>query len=233
VIGSPALIVLQARMGSTRLPGKVLAALAGRSVLAHCVERLVAAGVGPVVVATSADGQDDVVAGESARLGVSCVRGPLTDVLARFVLAADGWKGSFVVRATADNPAVDVGAPSRVLGPLAAGADYVVEVGLPVGAAVEGLRTEALRLAHRDAVDEYDREHVTPFIRTRPARFRVEPIAAPSGLRRPDLRLTVDTPADLAFVRQVFDAAGATRRLAPLADLIAAADRVARGGRVP
>jgi spore coat polysaccharide biosynthesis protein SpsF len=89
---------------------------------------------------------------------------------------------------------------------------------------VEGVRRTLLRVAAHEAVDPHDREHVTSFFRRQPARFEILVAAAPPGLRRPHLRLTVDTAEDLAFVRRVVGEVGRAR-LAPLARLIAVAER--------
>ncbi len=221
-----AAIVLQARMGSTRLPGKVLASIAGRTVLAHCVERLRACSGLTVIVATTELPDDDRVAAEAARLGAAVVRGPADDVLARYIKAAERFKLSDVVRATADNPAVDMDAPRRTLDLLRrSGADHVVEFGLPYGAAVEAVTVDALARAAALTTDAEDREHVTPFIRRDP-RFLALPALAPALVRRPAVRLTVDTAADLAFMRRVFALTGATPG-APvsLVEIITAATR--------
>ena len=223
---SPVLIVLQARMTSSRLPGKILAPLGSSTVLEHCVARLRHAQVGPVLVATSTDPSDDVTAGVALRCGVAVHRGPLDDVLGRYAGAIRSWAGPFVIRATADNPAVDPDSAPRVLQCLLSGADYVVETGLPVGGTVEGVRTAVLRQAAERARDPYDREHVTPYVRARPREFVVATPPAPTPLRRPDLRFTVDTAEDLAYLRRVFQAAG-EGALRSMAELIAAADRLA------
>jgi len=222
------LVILQARTGSSRLPGKVLSRIGDRSILAHCVGRLLAAGVGDVVVATTGAPQDNAVVEEARRCGVRATRGPEHDVLARFIEALPSAEPRVVVRATADNPAVDIGAPARVVSLLRTiGADYVVEPDLPCGAAVEAVTVAALRTAHRLAVTPADREHVTPFIRRHRARFRNVLVAAPVTIRRLDLRLTVDTAGDLEYMRRVFAAAEATVEPVPLTALIAAADRIA------
>jgi spore coat polysaccharide biosynthesis protein SpsF len=223
-VTAPALVVLQARMRSTRLPGKVLAPLGDAPILVHCIERLAAAGVGPVFVATSHHPADDPVAATAHAAGAEVFRGPEADVLERFALVADGSTAPFLIRATADNPLVDIDAPRRVLEHLRTGADYVVESGLPVGAAVEGVRRALLRVAANEATDPYDREHVTPFFTRQPDRFRVLLAEPPPDLRRPGLRFTVDTADDLAFVRRVLGGLGGAR-LVPLARLIAVAAR--------
>lgn len=223
---SRAAVVLQARMGSARLPGKVLASIAGRSILARAVERLRVRSGLTVIVATTTNAEDDRIELEAGRLGAPIFRGPADDVLRRYVQVATEWRLTAVVRATADNPAVDPDGPTRTLALLErTGADHVVEHGLPIGGAVEAVSVSALRRAAELATDAYDREHVTPLIR-RDERFLALPALAPAGVRCPGLRLTVDTAADLAFVRRVFAYAGETPgEVVELADLIAAANR--------
>ena len=221
-----AAIVLQARMGSIRLPGKSLAPVEGRTILAHCVERLRARSGMPVVLATTTNEEDDVLVAEAARLGIPVVRGASDDVLSRFVKAAETFDLGEIIRATADNPAVDMDAPLRTLELLRrTGAGYVVEHGLPYGAAVEAMSLSALRYADVLATDPYDREHVTPLMR-KDRRFVALDALAPATVRRPDLRLTVDTPEDLEFVRRVFGSVNPADSPAPLPDLIAAAQKL-------
>ena len=198
-------IILQARYNSTRLPGKALEALAGRTILEHCLRRLITAGVARVVLATTWEPEDDALAMIARRLGVSVYRGDAHDVLGRFADAARFYELDPVLRATGDNPAVDVQAPGRILSALRlTQADYVHESGLPYGAAVEGMTMEALQRAAAIAHDGDDREHVTTFIRNNPDLFKVAQINAPVPLARPSLRLTVDTREDLDRVRELF-----------------------------
>lgn len=224
-----AAVILQARMGSTRLPGKVLAPVGRWSMLEHCVRRLRASGY-PVVVATTTADADDAVARESGRVGADVFRGDETDVLARYRAAARAFGITHVVRATADNPFVDGDGVHRTLQFVErVGADHVIECGLPVGAAVEAVTLDALDRAAALITDPYDREHVTSFVR-RDARFKALRAVATGAIRRPGLRLTVDTPEDLAFVRQVHADLGEPDTVVPLAAVIAAADaRIVRG----
>jgi spore coat polysaccharide biosynthesis protein SpsF len=217
-------IVLQARLGSTRLPGKALADLAGLTVLARCVERLQATSGLPVVLATTTDPADDRLCEAGERLGVTVVRGATDDVLSRFVLVAATLELTDLVRATCDNPGVDMDSPRRTLELLQRnGADYVAEFGLPYGAGVEALSVPALRRAAELTSDPYDREHVTPFLR-RDSRFFALQAIAPGHLRWPELRLSVDTADDLDFMRRLYAAADvASPRPVELATLISAA----------
>lgn len=215
-------IILQARLASTRLPGKALEPVGGCSMLERCLRRLMAGGVAHVVLATTRSREDDALAAIATRLGVGVYRGDVDDVLGRFVETAAAFDLDPVIRATADNPAVDVLAPGRVLAALRSHeADYVVEEGLPVGARVEAMTADALERAATLAQTPYDREHVTSFIRRRSDLFRVCCVPAPAALQQPSLRLTVDSAADLMWVREIFFRAGSGEP--SLAELIAAA----------
>lgn len=224
-----AAVVLQARMGSTRLPGKVLAAIGGWTLLEHAVRRLAQSGC-PVIVATTTRSEDDVIEQAAMRLDAAVFRGDETDVLSRYRGAAQRFGLTQVVRATGDNPFVDGDGVRRTLRFLAqAGADHVIECGLPVGTAVEAVTVEALDRAAALITDPYDREHVTSFIR-RDNRFKALRAVAPGGLRRPGLRLTVDTSDDLEFMRHVHADVGDGDAIPSLSVVIAAADaRIVRG----
>ena len=208
-MASRAGIVLQARMASTRLPGKALEHLAGRPLLEHCLRRLMAGSVARVVLATTILEEDAALCDLATRLGVAVYRGSDADVLDRMAKAAEAFDLDPVVRATGDNPAVDVDAPRRVLAALRSlRVDYVCEAGLPIGAAVEAVTREALLRAAREARDPDDREHVTTWVKRRGDLWNLAFPAAPDALRHPELRVTVDTPADLAYVRSLFARTG-------------------------
>lgn len=224
---SDALIILHARLQSSRLPGRALLPLAGAPLIVRCLDRLLASGAAPIVLATSERGEDDALEAQAAILGVPCLRGADEDVLGRFAQIVETLTPAYVVRATADNPAVDIDAPGRVLTHLRrGGVDFVVEQGLPIGAAVEGMRAEAVLRAAAEALEPYDREHVTSYIKRPEQRFRVLVPQAPSLLRAPSLRLTVDTPEDLLFMDTVLRQAGSTAMRVPLSDIMRAAWRV-------
>lgn len=224
--GHRLLHVVQARMGSQRLPGKVVAPIAGWPLLQYTVLRALAAGFGDVLVATTTRPDDDAVALMAGQLGVAVVRGPDTDVLGRFALVARHYpEVRWIVRWTADNPFADIGSAGRLLTSLMDGADYGVEEGLPVGGAVEVMSRAALLEADEAAATPYDREHVTPWLKRLDPSRQVRQVA-PEGHVAPDLRLTVDTLADLQAVCRVADglsSRGWDPRLAPLPNVIACA----------
>lgn len=200
-------VVVQARMRSTRLPGKVLLDLAGRTVLSHVLERCHAIpGADKVVCAVPDDPADDPVAAEALRCGALVVRGPEDDVLERYRRAADQVGAEIVMRVTSDCPAIDPWLCGAVLAVVTRGeADYSsnnLPRTWPLGLDCEAFTTAWLNRAGTEAATPSHREHVTPFIRTHPDVRRVN-IANPAGDQH-DLRWTLDHPADLAFFRAAF-----------------------------
>jgi len=203
------LAILQARMSSSRLPGKVLADLQGEPMLARQIERLRrCATLDRLMVATSTEAADDAVAALCARIGVDCFRGSLDDVLDRFHAAAAGRGAEHIVRLTADCPLADPKLIDRLVGMhVAGGYDYTSNTltpHWPDGLDAEVMRTEVLEAAWREATLPSEREHVTRFIYTRPERFRLGSLVGETDLS--SQRWTVDTPEDLALVRAVYAA---------------------------
>jgi spore coat polysaccharide biosynthesis protein SpsF len=210
----------------------VLAPLGRHTLLAHCIRRLQAADIGPVIVATTRLAGDDAVEAEARKYGAQVFRGPTDDVLARYVGVADEFGGRYIVRATADNPGVDSDGPRRLVNTvLQANAEYAIEQGLPYGGAVEIIAADTLRRIDRLTNDPEDREHVTLHVKRNASRFRTGISLAPAEVRRPDLRLTIDTPEDLAFMRRVLEKVDDGPVPAPLTAIIAAADAVIRRAR--
>lgn len=204
-----ALAVLQARMSSRRLPGKVLRDLEGAPMLARQIERVRRAADLDLVVATSDRASDDPVAALCRELDVDCHRGSLDDVLARVLDAVDGRPGDPLVRLTGDCPLTDPTLIEDVVARhLDRGADYssnVLERHLPDGLDVEVVEREALREAAAASRDPADREHVTRFIWRQPERFRLHAVRQ-AHEELAALRWTVDHEEDLRFVRQVYRA---------------------------
>ncbi len=206
--GGPVMVaVVQARMRSTRLPGKVLEDIEGEPLLAWTVAAVRAIrGLSTVVVATTTDASDDAVVIAAERIGVAVHRGSTDDVLARCYEAVAPFEPVVVVRQTADNPFPDPGvAEGQMRALLERELDYVGIEGWPLGIAAEACRFSALATAHREATEPADREHVLPFVYRQPDRFRIGQVAR-AGSARPAAalaRYTVDTEVDLAFARAV------------------------------
>lgn len=202
------LAILQARTSSSRLPGKVLAPVLGAPMLARQIERLHrSTTLDQLIVATSDSTSDDPLAALCDGLAVPCFRGSLNDVLARFHSAyvAHG-PAEHVVRLTGDCPLADPQIVDLVVrSHLASGADYTtnaIHATWPDGLDVEVMRSKMLERAHAEARLPSEREHVTPYIHKHPEWFRVEHVRGPVDLS--SLRWTVDEPADLAFVSEVY-----------------------------
>ncbi len=201
--------LIQARMGSTRLPGKSLALIGGRPLLQHVIERAQAAEtVHDVVVATTWQLADRAIHDLAERCGAHCFAGSVDDVLDRFYQAAWLSHASIVVRLTADDPFKDPAIIDRVVHQLLdhPDLDYVsntITPTFPEGLDVEAFRFQALDRAWRLATLASDREHVTPFIWRQPKHFRIAQITNRRDLS--DLRWTIDYPQDLAFARAIAD----------------------------
>lgn len=201
--------IIQARMGASRLPGKVLAALGDDPVLAWVVRAARAVpGVDRVAVATSTANGDDPIAAWCAEHGVACHRGSEQDVLDRHALAARQERADVVLRITADCPLLDPQVCGQVLLLLerarVAYASNVDPPSWPDGLDCEVFTAEALRAAAAEATRPADREHVTGFLRNRRRRFPSASLTCPlPGLARE--RWTLDTPEDLAFLRAVVE----------------------------
>lgn len=197
--------VVQARMGSTRLPGKVLTEVAGQPMLSFLLERLRPLEVEQLVVATTRRNEDDAVAEVAARAGAAVVRGAEVDVLSRFMAVLDVAPAEVVVRLTADCPLVDPAVVAEAIDLReGTGADYASNTlvrTFPDGLDVEVLTADSLREAAAEASDPVEREHVTPFVYRRPGRYRLVALRVPELVG--DERWTVDTAGDLERIRRI------------------------------
>jgi spore coat polysaccharide biosynthesis protein SpsF len=216
--------IIQARMGSSRLPGKVLAELGGTTLLAQVVRRLRdARHVTDIVVATSTGADDDAVVREADRLGAWAHRGAAHDVLARFVGAARAHDADVIVRVTADCPLLDAGVVDQVIALLGPGVDYASNTHarrFPRGLDVEALHRDTLERIGRLGTSPAAREHVTAFVSEAPALFRIAQLGAEHD--DSDLRWTVDTADDLAMVRAVYAALALGAVARPYREVVAA-----------
>jgi spore coat polysaccharide biosynthesis protein SpsF len=207
-------VVIQARTGSSRLPGKVLLPLAGAPLLMRMAERVAAASTRfTIVVATTTERGDDPVAALCAEAGIRCYRGHPTDLLDRHYRAAEPLHADLVAKIPSDCPLIDPGVIERVLGFAVEHAgkfDFISNLHpatYPDGNDVEVMTMEALATAWKEAERDFEREHTTPFLWERPHRFRIANVAWETGLDYSMThRWTIDYPEDYEFIRRVYDA---------------------------
>lgn len=204
--------VLQARMSSTRLPGKVLRPLLGEPMILRIVERIRRSKeLDDLVVVTSTDPSDDPLVEVLEDAGVMVRRGSLEDVLSRFQDVIDEFSPDHIVRLTGDNPFVDPDVIDQIVrAHLERGGDYTSNSQIrtfPRGLDAEAVRADVLSsLRGRDLLDD-EREHVTIGVYRRPEEFRVEQVT--QSVDRSHLRWTVDLPEDFAFADAVYRALAA------------------------
>jgi spore coat polysaccharide biosynthesis protein SpsF len=209
------LVVVQARMGSTRLPGKVLLPLAGRPLLERMLERVRAARHPfDLCVATTPAAEDAPIVALCERLGVRAFRGHPSDLLDRHLEAAREADADVVVKIPSDCPLIDPGVIDRVLGAFDAAepgsVDFVTNLHPPTwpdGNDVEVMTRQALEAAHGEATRPLEREHTTPFIWEHPVRFRILNVRWEAGLDYSQShRFTIDYPGDYSFISAIYEA---------------------------
>jgi len=203
--------IIQARMASTRLPGKIMADLAGKPLLYHVVSRaLQARTLDLVALATTDRSIDDEVAKLCDELGIPCFRGSEEDVLDRYYQAAKYFDADVVVRLTADCPMIDPLIIDKVVQVLIEeDFEYVsniLDCTYPDGLDTEAFYRKVLERAWREANLKSDREHVTTYLRNHPEWFRLKNVSHTENLS--SFRWTVDEPQDLEFVRRVYEYLG-------------------------
>ncbi len=210
--------IIQGRMSSSRLPGKILMDLDGEPMLVRVVERVrMARTVDEVIVATTTDPTDYPAAELCKERGIACERGSLFDVLDRFYQAARAHQAAVVVRVTADCPLIDPWVIDRTVREfIETGADFAAnrlpppwKRTYPIGLDVEVCSFAALETAWREAKEPHEREHVMPYLYSVPGRFKVHVVDADQDFGH--LRWTVDTPQDLEAVRGLYSLLGGRR----------------------
>lgn len=203
-------IVLQARLNSSRLPGKVLLPLAGQPCLWHILERLKRCRtIDRICVATTDDPGDDRLAAYCSELGVEVVRGSENDVLSRYIVAAYHMGAEIIVRATADNPLVSPEHIDREVEYLEAhpDCDYASAMRLPLGTMAEAFRLKALEKLDFVAKEDIYREHVTYYLHDKHGYhgFTMAEVDVERELSRPEIRLTMDTVEDYELISKIYD----------------------------
>lgn len=199
--------IIQARMGSSRLPGKVLIEFSGNTLLGHIIERIVfSKSISKVVIATTTNPADNEIVKWADHRKIACFRGSETDVLNRYYEAARAFQATAIARITSDDPFKD----PKVIDDVCAmwreqSLDFAYNNKPPTFA--EGLDTEifsfdAISKANRDAVDPFEREHVTQHFYRNPSKFRQNNLASP--LDYSHLRWTIDTAQDMAMAQEVY-----------------------------
>lgn len=198
--------IIQARMGSSRLPGKVLLSLGNKPMLKQVVERVrLAKTLDDVIVATTISKPDQQLVDFCAAQKIPCVKGSELDVLDRYYEAALNTKPGVIVRITSDCPFIDPDVIDLAVEELlASGSDYVSNAFVrtyPRGLDCEAFTFHALERAWKEAKKEYERVHVTPFFYQNPDLFRIKAVCDAEDNQ--NLRLTVDTPEDFEFAQKL------------------------------
>jgi len=201
--------IVQARMGSTRLPGKVLMDIMGKPMLWHIVNRLKYSRlINKIVIATSTNKNDDAVELFCKEYRISFYRGNEEDVLDRYYQAAHLFQADAVVRITADCPLIDPVVVDKVISGYLEnydrlnGASNIIKRTYPKGLDTELVSYSILEKTWKIATQPYEREHVTVFIYEHPELFKLHSVENPDNLS--DLRWTVDEELDLRFVREIY-----------------------------
>lgn len=207
------LVVIQARVGSTRLPGKVMYPLDGKPVIGHVIARAVEANVGRTVVATSTEPRDDVLAHCVPEYGVDLVRGSESDVIDRFRKAIDVYEPSIVARVTADCPLLSSDHLCHVVRAVERGADYGTS-GMartfPSGITAEAFSASSFHTVYEKSTEPRHREHVTIYYKEHPEEFEVNNVVSSDFFEdekyqdRTDVRLALDEPNDYRLLRELF-----------------------------
>lgn len=200
--------IIQARVSSTRLPGKILKDVSGHPLLWHVINRAKRIkSVDKVVLATTNESNDDTVVDFCKRVEIPCFRGSTNDVLDRYYQTAKSVNADIIVRVTADCPLLDPEISEMVVKDFLEGnCDYssnAIERTFPDGLDTEVFSFSALERAWKEAKLSSEREHVTSYIWKHPAKFKLRHVKQEKDLSF--IRLTVDEPRDLEFVRKIYE----------------------------
>lgn len=197
--------IVQARMGSTRLPGKVLKKIKNKYIIDYVIDRLrICKNLNNIVLATTTSEKDNILEDFSIKKKLNIFRGDENDVLRRYFYAAKKYNADIIIRVTSDCPLIDPWIVDRIINKhIDFGGDYTSNTivrSYPRGLDVEVLNFNALEEAFKNANKKYQREHVTPYIKENKDEFKLQSIEAQKKLKRPDIRITLDTLEDFKFI---------------------------------
>jgi spore coat polysaccharide biosynthesis protein SpsF len=216
--------IIQARMGSTRLPGKVLLKLGKKTILEHVVERAQRSEyIKDIVVATSNDKSDDKIVKLCRENNFNYFRGSLQDVLDRYYQVAKKFEVDHICRLTSDCPFIDpeiIDQVARIY--LNNKYDYIstgrIEITFPDGIDTEIFSFDTLEKAWRGAAAFSEREHVTPYIWKNPRKFKIYTVNCKKNLS--SMRWTVDEESDLKFIREVYKRINKNNKIFHMRDIL-------------
>ena len=202
--------LIQARMGSSRLPGKVMTEIAGEPLLAHVVRAVNhATKINNIIICTTDRDIDDEIESWACANDVDCVRGSEADVLDRFCVAIKRYPSDYIVRITADDPLLDPGIIDKVIEEAVSdlNIDYcsnIIKRSWPRGLDCEVVKSNILLDINTFVTRPEDREHVTIYIRTNPEKYMMHTVVSPEKQHRPNWRFCIDTEEDLIFVQEIY-----------------------------
>jgi spore coat polysaccharide biosynthesis protein SpsF len=205
--------IIQARMGSKRLPGKSMADLAGHPLLWQFLQRVKrTTRVDEIVLATTSKGEDDVLCEIARQCGVQTFRGSENDLVDRYTQAARAHHADVVVRICADNPVVEPAEVDRIIefhqrgeSDFSSNTHNIMDNGYPDGLGAEVFDLQQLERVWKVTTDPRNREHPHTYFYEHPEQFRIRTIPCPAAFKRPELKLDVNTPEELNFLRQIYE----------------------------
>ena len=200
--------IIQARIGSTRLPGKVLKKIQNKVVLDYVIDRLkTCKKIDDIILAITTNKKDDVLERYAKDKKISYIRGSEEDVLSRYFQAAKKYNADIIVRVTSDCPLIDPKIVDEIITKhIENNADYtanIIERTYPRGLDTEVFNFDILEKTHKHAKEKHYREHVTPYVREHPEKFKLQSIEAQGKIKRPDIGITLDTKEDFELISKI------------------------------
>jgi spore coat polysaccharide biosynthesis protein SpsF len=202
-------VILEARMGSSRLPGKTLMDMCGEPLIRRVVDRIKCSKIiDKIVLATTTSSKDDILVDYMNKIGIDVFRGSEDNVLERVVLASEKYHIKNIIELHGDNPFLDPEIIDLTINKYElTNCDYISNTlnnSFPMGLRVQVFPTKLLRDIYNTVDDSAVNEHVSPYFYENPDIFKIENVNAPSQINRPDIRLTVDTEEDFQFVSNIY-----------------------------